>query len=76
MKTTIQLDQDTVQRLQNHKHTARQSYNEIINNLLDEMEDDTLTAEDIEELHEALEQIKAGKTISIEALSKELGVDL
>lgn len=76
MKTTIQLDQDTVQRLQTHKHTARQSYNEIINNLLDEMEDDTLTAEDIEELHEALEQIKAGKTISIEALSKELGVDL
>lgn len=76
MKTTIQLEQETVKRLQQHKMSTRQPYDEIINRLLDEAEDDTLTPEDIEEIKDGLEQIKAGKTISLEDLSKELGVDL
>lgn len=76
MKTTIQLNQETAQRLQTHKYGARQSYDEVINRLLDEAEDDTLRAEDIEELHDALEQVKRKETISLEELSKELGVEL
>ena len=64
------------ERLQEQKYTLRQSYDEVINRLLDEVEDDTLTDEDVMELQEALVQVKQGKTISIENLSKELGVKL
>lgn len=76
MKTTIQVDQETLKRLQSHKQVERQSYDAVINRLLDEAEDDTLTEEDIQQLHEALEEVRTGKLIPIEDLAKELGVDL
>ena len=75
-KTTIQLEQKTVLRLKDYKQFDRQSYDEILNAILDNSEEDTLTAEEIEDLQDALEQVKKGKLISIEDLSKELGVKL
>lgn len=76
MKTTIQISHETAKRLQEHKYSERQSYDEVINRVLNEVEDDTLTSQDIEEIQEALEEVKNKKTISIEELSKKLGVEL
>ncbi len=77
MKTTIQLDKQTISRLQEHKLYPREPYDAIVNRLIDEAEDDEeLTPDEIKDIEVALEQVKQGKTIRIEDLAKELGVKL
>ena len=75
-KTTVQLTKPTLERLKQFKRHERESYEEIVNKLMDEAEEDTLSAEDIEDLQEALEEVKQGKTISAEALAKKYGIKL
>lgn len=76
MKTTIQVSQDTLERLKMFKRHERESYDFVLNVLLDEAEEDELTEDDIEDLKEALENVKRGKTKPIEQVAKELGVTL
>lgn len=76
MPTTIQIRDTTLKRLKEHKITQRQTYDEIINNALDEIEEETLTQEEIEDIQEGLEQIKQGKTHTIEEVAKQLGIQL
>lgn len=76
MKTTIQVSQDTLERLKMFKRHERESYDFVLNALLDEAEEDELTEDDIEDLKEALENVKRGKTKPIEQVAKELGVTL
>ena len=75
-KTTIQINQSTLDRLKSLKRYERESYDEILNNLIVEAEDDTLSEEEIEDLKEALDEVKQGKTKSIEKIAKELGISL
>ena len=75
-KTTIQVNVDTLDRLKSIKRHARESYDEILNFLIDESEDDELTAEEIEEIKMALEEVKQGKVIPLEDVAKELGITL
>jgi len=74
-KTTIQLSQSTLERLKSFKRYDRESYEEIVNNLADEAEEE-LSVEEIEDIQEALEQVKKGDLYSIEEVAKELGVKL
>ena len=76
MKTTIQIDKETLDRLKMQKQHERESYDVVLNNLLDEAEEEVLTAEEIEDIKEALEEVKKGKTIPIEEVAKELGIVL
>ena len=46
-KTTIQVQKQTLERLKSVKQYERQPYDEILNNLLNETEEEVLTEEEI-----------------------------
>jgi hypothetical protein len=75
-KTTIQVNTQTLDRLKSLRVMERQSYDDLLNNLLDNYEEEELTTEEIEGIQRGLEDIKAGRTISIEQLAKEIGITL
>jgi len=72
----VQLSKHTLERLKLFKKHDRESYEEVINSLMDEVEEEALTDEEIKDIQEALEEVKQGKTKSIEQVAKELGVKL
>ena len=78
-KTTIQISQETLERLKSMKRYERESYDEILNNIIDESEEE-LSEEEIEEVELALKEIREKgikkSTDSIEQVAKELGVKL
>lgn len=76
MKTTIQIDTETLERLKQVKNNERESYNFVINRILNEFEEESLSDEEIEEIKIGLENIKQGKTISFDKLVKEMGIQL
>ena len=75
-KTTIQISQGTLNRMKNLKSHERQSYDELLNGILDNVEDEILSEDEIEEIKQALENVKKGKVQSIESVAKELGIVL
>lgn len=77
METTmIQLKRDTAERLKKLKDYERQSYDELINKLIQTSETEMLTEQEIKEIKQGLDDIKAGRTRSIEEVAKDLGVRL
>lgn len=75
-KTTIQINLETLERLKALKNFERQSYDDLINLLADESEEEVLTEEEIEDIKAALENVKRGKVKPIEQVAKELGISL
>ena len=75
-KTTIQISHGTLERLKTLKRYERESYDEVLNNIIDEAEEETLSDEEIEEIKEALENVKKGNVKPIEQVAKELGIVL
>ncbi len=75
-KTTIQISQSTLERLKALKIIEKQSYDDILNNLIDNQEEDILSDEELEEIKQGLENIKRGKVKPIEQVAKELGIKL
>ncbi|MFH1503667.1 MAG: hypothetical protein ABIE36_03345 [Candidatus Diapherotrites archaeon] len=75
-KTTIQINLETLKRLKNIKNFERQSYDDILNNLIDNCEEDSLSEEEIEDIKIALENVKRGKVKPIEQVARELGIML
>jgi uncharacterized protein with von Willebrand factor type A (vWA) domain len=75
-KTTIQINTQTLERLKMAKQYDRESYEEVINNVLDEVEEETLSDKEIEEIKQSLEEVKQGKIKSIEQVAKNLGITL
>ena len=69
-KTTIQINTETLERLKALKNFERQSYDEVLNSLIDNCE------EEIEDIKIALENIKNGKVKPIEQVARELGITL
>ncbi|MBS3141466.1 hypothetical protein J4405_04965 [Candidatus Woesearchaeota archaeon] len=76
MKTTIQLNVETLERLKTIKSFERQSYDEVLNNLIDNCEEESLSEEEINEIQKGLEDIKRGRVYSIESVAKRLGIKL
>jgi len=74
-KTTIQISGETLERLKMLKQ-FQESYDIVLNKLIDEYDEDTLYPEEIEEIQEALENVKQGKVKPVEQVAKELGVKL
>ncbi len=76
MKTTIQITKPTLARLAKFKRFERESYDEVLNFVLDEYEDEPFTDADIDSLKQGLEDIKAGRVHTLEDVAKELGIKL
>lgn len=75
-KTTIQINFETLERLKALKNFERQSYDEIVNRLIDNCEEESLSEEEIEDIKIALENVKRGKVKPIEQVARELGIIL
>jgi hypothetical protein len=76
MKTTLQVAKPTLDRLAKHKRFERESYDEVLNFILDEYEQEPLSAEDIAEIQHGLEDIKNGRMRRIEDVAKDLRIRL
>lgn len=75
-KTTIQISVDTLERLKSMRAHQKQSYDELLNTMIDEVEEETLSETEINEIKKSLEEIKEGKVYTIAQVAKELGVKL
>lgn len=75
-KTTIQINQNTLERLKNFKKHDRQSYDDLLNSLFDNIEEERFSEEEINEIQQGLEDIKRGRIYPIESVAKELGIIL
>jgi len=75
-KTTIQITQNTLERLKNFKKYERQSYDDVLNYIFSEVEEEVLTDLEIKEIQQGLEDIKRGRVYSIEEVAKELEITL
>ena len=75
-KTTIQISNETLERLKTLKNSERQSYDELLNNIIDNCEDENLSDEEIEDIKIALENVKRGKVKPIEQVAREIGISL
>jgi predicted CopG family antitoxin len=75
-KTTIQIGQNTLNRLKTLKSLDRQSYDDVLNNLIDNIDEETMSEEEIEEIKIGLENVRRGKVKPIEQVAKELGIVL
>lgn len=73
--TTIKITPEVKQRLDRLRRYPRESYNEIISRLATENEEEGITEEDILDIEEALEDIKAGRVYSTARLKQKLGLD-
>jgi len=75
-KTTIQINPKTLERLKSLKNFERQSYDELLNNLINNCEEESLNEEEINEIQRGLEDIKKGRVYPIKSVAKELGIIL
>lgn len=75
-KTTIQISMGTLERLKSIKNLERQSYDEVLNNLIDSCEEEIISDIEINEIQKGLEDIKKGKVYPIDSVAKELGITL
>ena len=75
-KTTIQINLETLKRLKMLRHFERQSYDDILNNLIDNCEEESFSETELKEIQEGLEDIKRGRVTPIEEVAKELGISL
>jgi len=75
-KTTIQINLETLERLKTLKNHERQSYDDLLNNLIENIEEESLSEKEINEIQTGLEDIKRGRVYPIESVAKELGIVL
>ncbi|MGK0208813.1 MAG: putative CopG family antitoxin [Patescibacteria group bacterium] len=75
-KTTIQINQSTLEKLKLLKIMSAQSYDDVLNNLLEGHQEDILSSREISEIEAGLENVKKGNVISIEDLAKDMGISL
>jgi len=72
MVTTIQISEDLQQELANRKMFAKETYEEVIWDLIEDTKE--LSAETLKNIEVAKKQIKEGKTVSMEEVKKRLGL--
>ena len=72
MATTIQISEDLQNELANRKLFTRETYEEVIWDLLEDTKE--LSIETKTEIEEAREQIRTGQFSTLEDVRKELGI--
>lgn len=74
--TTVQLRQETKEKLDDLKLHPRETYDELIDRLADAAYDDEpLSDDEIEAVRESENDIKAGRVRSLREIMKDLGDD-
>ncbi len=76
MATTIQVTGKTLERLKFFKEYIKESYDEVINKLLDDVEEGELSDSAIKDIQGGLLEVRQGKGERIEDVAKQLGVKL
>ena len=76
MVTSIQLENKTKSKLEKMKTFSKESYDNVVNRLINVAEDDegVLSDRTIKDLEEALVQVKKGKVLSHSQVKKKLGL--
>ena len=74
--TTIQLKEETVDRLKFFKEYSKESYDEIVNKLIDLQEEGELTDDAIKKIQSGLNDIKTGMVIKLGDYAKKRGISL
>ncbi len=76
MVTSIQLENKTKARLEKRKSFPKESYDDVVNRLLNVVEDDegVLSKHTIKNIEKSLAEIKAGKVISHKDVKQKLGL--
>ena len=74
--TTIQVKNKTLERLKFFREYTKESYDEMINKLMNLLEEGELTDEAINDVKTGLKEVREGKGESIENVAKEFGVRL
>ncbi len=72
MVTTIQVSEDLATELRNRKFFEKETYEEVIWDLVEDSKE--LSEETKMHITQAEAEIKAGKTVSLEQVKKELGL--
>jgi hypothetical protein len=73
--TTIRISHQTKEILDDLKHHPRESYEDVIGRLATmACDDDPLSDEEIEDMKESLDDIKAGRVKTLKTLRKEMGI--
>ena len=70
--TTIQISSETKAKLDKMKLSARDTYNDVIENLIEDSM--TLSDETKKEIEESIEEYKQGKVSTIAEVKKDLGM--
>lgn len=76
MVTTIQVRDETLDRLRYFKESSKESYDEVINKVLDDIEEGELSEKTIEDIRRGLKEVKEGKGQPIEDVAREFGIKL
>lgn len=76
MVTSIQLENKTKARLDKMKVFPKESYNEVVNRLINVAEDDegVLSEQTIKDLEKALSEVKNGKLLSHNQVKQKHGL--
>lgn len=76
MVTSIQLENKTKTRLDKMKAFPKESYNDVVNRLINVIEDDEgiLSKQAIKDIEEGLADIKAGRVYTSDQVKKKLGL--
>jgi len=75
-KTTIQINVNTLERLKALKHFEKQTYDDLLVNLIENIDEELLSEEEIEDIKIALENVRRGKIKPIEQVAEEMGIVL
>lgn len=74
-QTTIQIQSGTKTRLEGVKTHPRETYDEVVNRLLDMACDlEPLSEETLKKIEEGIRDIRQGKTRTLEEISEEMGI--
>ncbi|MBI5378299.1 MAG: hypothetical protein HZA82_06715 [Thaumarchaeota archaeon] len=76
MVTSIQLENKTKTRLDKMKVFPKESYNDVVNRLINVVEDDegVLSEQTIKDLEKALSEVKSGKLLSHSQVKQKHGL--
>ncbi|MDD5132847.1 MAG: hypothetical protein PHD81_04095 [Candidatus Nanoarchaeia archaeon] len=74
--TTIQLKEGTLSRLKYFKDYSKESYDEILNKLINLLEEEELTEFAIKKINLGLKDIQEGRVVSLESYAKKRGLHL
>lgn len=76
MPTTIQIEQKTLQRLKYFKEYEKETYDELVNKLMNDIEEGELSDGAFEGILRGIRDAREGRTSSIQSVAKKFGMQL